>query len=140
MSTASTSGEPLVLIVEDDRDMRELMGFLLDIGGFAVALARTGEEALAKVAERPPAAITIDIGLPGIDGLEVARRVRRDPATRHVPLVAVTGRTSPADIEAARLAGCDVVLTKPCPPEALHAEIVRLLAERGQPPGNPAGR
>jgi CheY-like chemotaxis protein len=134
MSRESRVAPPLVLVVEDETDTRELMGFLLDISGFEVTLARTGEEALAKLSERTPSVITIDIGLPGISGLEVARRVRQHPATRSVPIVAVTGWTAPADVARARDAGCDVVLSKPCSPETLHAEILRLLALSAEPP------
>jgi len=136
MSLASRVGAPLVLVVEDDKDTRELIGFLLDIGGFEVVLARTGEEALALVSERTPAVITIDIGLPGISGLDVARSVRQRPATRRIPMIAVTGWVAPENVAAAKDAGCDVVLSKPCSPETLHAEIVRLLAADTVPPGS----
>jgi len=129
---------PLVLIVEDDEDTRELMGFLLDTCGFEVALARTGEEALALLSERPPAVITIDIGLPGINGLELARRVRQHPATRDVPMIAVTGWAAERDVARARDAGCDVVLTKPCSPETLRAEILRLVYRPDAPPPSEA--
>jgi two-component system, cell cycle response regulator DivK len=128
MSREGGVASPLVLVVEDDTDTRELLGFLLDIGGFEVVLARTGEEALQLAGERTPALITIDIGLPGINGLEVARRVRQNPATRSVPMIAVTGWVAQQDVARAKEAGCDVVLSKPCPPETLHAEILRLLS------------
>jgi CheY-like chemotaxis protein len=124
------TASPLVLVVEDDKDTREVMGFLLDISGYEVALARTGEEALAMLSERTPAAITIDIGLPGISGLDVARHVRQNEATRTVPLIALTGWGAPHDVARAKEAGCDVVLVKPYPPEKLLAEIVRLIARR----------
>jgi CheY-like chemotaxis protein len=119
---------PLVLVVEDHPDTLEMMGCLLNLHGFDVTLTRTAEEALAALSERSPAVITVDIGLPGISGLEVARRVRQHPATRSVPLIAVTGWASPQHVERAREAGCDVVLRKPVNPETLLAEIGRLLS------------
>lgn len=63
-----------------------------------------------------------------MSGIELAQRVRARPATRHIPMIAVTGWVMPADIVRARAAGFDVVLKKPFDPEALHAEIRRLLA------------
>jgi len=130
MSPPSRTGAPLVLVVEDEEDTRELIGFLLDIAGYDVLLARTGEDALAILSTRTPAAITIDIGLPGMSGLDVAKAVRLNQATRTTPLVAVTGWSAKADIDRALAAGCDVVLVKPCPPETLSAEIGRLLSLR----------
>lgn len=128
MSEENPVPSPLVLVIEDDKDTLELLGFLLDIGGYEVVLARTGEEALAILSERTPAVITIDIGLPGMSGLEVAQHVRRTVATRAVPIVAVTGWGGQQDVARALAAGCDAVLLKPCAPETLHAEIRRLLS------------
>ncbi len=133
MAQERRAAAPLVLVLEDHDDTREMMGFLLDMGGFEVALARTGEEALAKVSARPPAVVILDVGLPGISGLDVARRVRQHPATRNVPMIAVTGWVAPQDVARALEAGCDLVLAKPCPAEILHAEILRLLGRRANP-------
>lgn len=135
MAEASRPALPLVLVVEDEQDTREAMGFLLDIGGFEVALARTGEEALATLSERTPAVITIDLGLPGMSGLELAQRVRQQPTARTVPMIAVTGWAMPEDVARAKAAGCDVVLTKPFDPATLHAEIRRLLLLKGTASG-----
>jgi CheY-like chemotaxis protein len=128
MADEGGAAAPLVLVVEDHSDTLEMMGFVLNLHGFDVTLARTAEEALAALAERTPAVITIDIGLPGISGLDVARRVRQNPATRTLPIIAVTGWASPQHVERAKDVGCDVVLPKPVAPETLLAEIHRLLS------------
>jgi CheY-like chemotaxis protein len=133
MSEGSAIASRLVLLVEDHSDTREMMAWWLELNGLAVAHARTGEEALAMLAARAPDAITIDIGLPGMSGLELTRQLRQHPVTRAVPIVAITGWASERDVERAHEAGCDVVLTKPCPPDTLLAEIRRLLSRGAEP-------
>lgn len=133
MSEESSVVSLLVLLVEDHSDTREMMARWLELNGLAVAHARTGEEALAMLAECAPDAITIDIGLPGMSGLELTRRLRQHPVARAVPIVAITGWASARDVERAQEAGCDVVLTKPCPPDTLLAEIQRLLSRAAEP-------
>jgi CheY-like chemotaxis protein len=133
MSDGSALVPRLVLLVEDHGDTREMMAWWLELNGLAVAHSRTGEEALAMLAECAPDAITIDIGLPGMSGLELARHLRQHPVTRAVPIIAITGWASARDVERARDAGCDVVLTKPCPPDTLLAEIQRLLSRGAEP-------
>jgi CheY-like chemotaxis protein len=128
MAEAGGVASPLVLVVEDHTDTLEMMGVVLNLHGFEVTLARTAEEALAALAERPPAVITVDVGLPGICGLELARRVRQHPTARTVPMIAVTGWAAQRDVERAKEAGCDVVLPKPVALETLLTEIQRLLS------------
>jgi CheY-like chemotaxis protein len=118
---------PTVLVVDDDADNREMLAMWLDCCGFRVIEAANALAALTTIAERPPDAILLDIGLPDVDGYEVCRRVRRNPATESMPIVALTGFAFPADVERARDAGCSAVLVKPCPPERVLLELQRRL-------------
>jgi two-component system cell cycle response regulator DivK len=118
---------PFVLVVEDDADTRNVFGWALELYGLDSDGAATGAEALQKVAERPPDAILLDIGLPDMDGKEVCRRLRQNPATRSTPIIAFTGHAMAHQVQAALDAGCDAVLTKPCDFEKVLGEIKRLL-------------
>ena len=97
-----------------------------------MADARDGETALAWLSRCAPDIITVDVGLPGISGLELVQLLRQRASTQNVPIVAITGWASAKDVERAKNAGCDVVLTKPCPPNTLLAEVQRLIAGRSQ--------
>ena len=109
---------PLVLLVEDDRDTREMYSEYLSYSGLRVAEAPTGFRALEQVRHQTPDVVVTDIAMPGMDGLELSRRLRADTPTREVPIIAVSGNPTPY----AREAGCDLMLEKPCTPdELLHA-------------------
>lgn len=109
---------PLVLLVEDDQDTREMYSEYLSYSGLRVAEAPTGFRALERVREQTPDVVVTDIAMPGMDGLELSRRLRADPPTREVPIIAVSGHPTAR----ARDAGCDMMLEKPCTPdELLHA-------------------
>jgi len=117
---------PPVLLVEDDADGRQALGELLDLWGYRVAVAADGERGLELAGQRVPKVALVDIGLPGIDGYEVARRLRaRYPGDEMPLLVAMTGFGQPEDRRRALAAGFDVHLVKPVLPGKLSA----LLAE-----------
>ncbi len=114
---------PLVLVVDDYDDNREMISELLSLVGLRVAEARDGVEALERAATLRPALVLLDMALPRVDGWEVARRLRADPALHAMRILAVTGNTQ-VDVQAcARAAGCDGVVTKPFAPEALLATV-----------------
>ncbi len=94
--------------------------------------AEDGREALAKVFARHPDVIVTETRLPGINGFDLCRLLRRDAQTRDIPIVVVTGDVFDADVSRARNAGADTVLTKPCLPEQLAAEIRRVLRQSDQ--------
>jgi two-component system cell cycle response regulator DivK len=120
-----------VLIVEDDLAARKLYVAMLMDDGFDVAEAHNGLQAVEKAVELLPALIVMDLGLPGIDGFELCRRLSQDGRTRHIPLVAITGRyVSPADVARAQREGCHTVLVKPIDPGPFLAEIRGLLGVR----------
>ena len=121
------SARALVLVADDYPDGREIAAEVLEHEGFRTAGAATGPEALAQARALRPDVLLLDLWLPGMDGWEVAQRLKADPATRGIKIVALTAHTERAALERARQAGCDAVLTKPCLPGQLVEEVRRLL-------------
>jgi CheY-like chemotaxis protein len=95
--------------------------------GFQVKVAVDGLEGLAMIRAELPDLAVVDINLPGIDGIELCRRLKADPATSHIPLIALSANAMPNDIERALRAGFDVYLTKPLNVAELFAEMDRML-------------
>jgi two-component system cell cycle response regulator DivK len=130
MTPEAGETQPLVLVVEDYQDAREMYAAYLSFSGYRVAEATNGIEAIDKAIELRPDIILMDLALPRMDGWEATRRLKLDERTRDIPIVALTGHALAGHAEGARLAGCDSFVTKPCLPDALVAEIQRMLAER----------
>ena len=114
-----------ILIVEDNADARDVLRVLLELEGHEVETAEEGQAALEMARTKDPDIALVDIGLPGIDGYEVARRVRARDRRRPV-LIALTGYGQPEDRRRALEAGFDDVLVKPVDPAALTALLVTL--------------
>ena len=131
MSPAVVRERPLVLVVEDYQDAREMYAAYLQFSGFDVAEAGNGVEAIEMTQALLPDIVLMDLALPRMDGWEATRRLKNDERTRHIPIVALTGHALAGHAEGARDAGCDAFVTKPCLPDALVAEIKRLLDEHG---------
>ncbi|HZY84535.1 MAG TPA: response regulator [Gemmataceae bacterium] len=112
-----------VLVVEDNADSREMLRFVLGIWGHQVEVAGDGEQGVAKALDWGPEVAILDIGLPLLDGYEVARRVRAVLGGR-VLLIALTGYGSDEDRQRAFSAGFDAHLTKPADPEELRRLVV----------------
>ena len=123
----TTREQPLVLVVEDYQDAREMYAAYLQFSGYDVAEATNGVEAIEKTQALLPDIVLMDLALPRMDGWEATRRLKSDERTRHIPIVALTGHALAGHAEGARQAGCDAFVTKPCLPDALVAEIRRLL-------------
>lgn len=121
---------PRILVVDDVRDNRELYAEFLAYRGFEVTTAADGAEALRSVAEHPPDAIVMDLALPILDGWEATRKLKSSRATRHIPIVAVTGHVEPAHQQRAIDAGCDLFLSKPHLPDDVERAILSLLERR----------
>jgi signal transduction histidine kinase len=112
-----------VLIVDDNRDVAESMAVLLGMDGHHVEVAHNGEEALAAVDALRPEVILLDIGLPGLDGYEVARRLRKAEGGKQLLLVALTGYGQDQDRERCHASGFDLHLVKPVDPQILREMI-----------------
>src|SRR5215210_5035338 len=124
----------LVLVVEDYQDAREMYAAYLQFSGYDVAEASDGLQAIEKTLELMPDIILMDLALPKMDGWEATRRLKSDERTKHIPIVALTGHALAGHAEGARQAGCDSFVTKPCLPDALVAEIQRMLGARAPDP------
>jgi len=122
---ASTPPGRSILIVEDNADARDALSVLLELEGHVVAAAGEGHQALELVRATDPDIALVDIGLPGIDGYEVARRVRALDGRRPV-LIALTGYGQPEDRRRASEAGFDGLLVKPVDPTALTTLLATL--------------
>jgi PAS domain S-box-containing protein len=110
---ASTDDSPRVLVVDDNTDSCMMLAYFLREKGYGVQTAHTGPDAVRVATQWRPDIALLDIGLPGLDGYEVARRLRADRALKHTRLVALTGYGSDSDIRLAREAGFDAHLLKP---------------------------
>jgi CheY-like chemotaxis protein len=118
-----------VLIVDDFDDNRQMYAEFLAYSGFQVLEAANGEEALAKATEHVPDLVVMDLSLPVLDGWEATRRLKGDPRTRHIPVVALTGHALEGHSQGAREAGCDAFLAKPCLPDKLLETVKAMLAK-----------
>ena len=115
-----------MLVVDDYADTREMYAEFLSFAGFSVAEAATGEAAITEARKLKPAAVVMDLSLPGMTGWEAAAVLRRERGNA-LPIIAVTASLDPSFRDAALAAGCDVFLRKPVAPKTLAAEIGRLL-------------
>ena len=102
----------------------------LQFSGYRVAEATNGLEAIEKTLELMPDIILMDLALPKVDGWEATKRLKSDERTKHIPIVALTGHALAGFADGARAAGCDAFVTKPCLPDALVAEVRRMLAAK----------
>ena len=122
-----TEQGPLILVVDDYEDAREMYAEYLRFCGFRVAEARNGNEALEQAFSLMPDLILMDLSLPGMDGWEATRQLKADPRTARIPVVALTGHALAGASEGAKRAGCDSFVTKPCLPDDLVIEVRRML-------------
>jgi two-component system, cell cycle response regulator DivK len=121
-------GRPVVLVVDDHVDSRDLMAAVLQEVGVAIAEAGTGSAALERVAMEPrPSLIMIDLSLPDRHGTEVVKQLKADAAVRHIPVVALSASVMTSDKEAAAEAGCAAFIEKPVLPDEVVALVRRLL-------------
>ena len=117
-----------VLIVDDNPTNLKLVSYLVKSHGHDVATASDAEAALDSIADQRPTLILMDLQLPGIDGLELTRRLKADPATRSIPIIALTAYAMKGDLEKALAAGCDDYVTKPIDTRTLPDVIARHVA------------
>jgi len=118
-----------ILIVEDNPQSMRLMEMLLRSKGYTLFKAMDGEEALNMVARERPDLVMMDIQLPKMNGLEVTRRLREDPAFSHTPIIAVTAYSMKGDRERVLEAGCDAYLSKPINTRELPRMVAEILSQ-----------
>ena len=112
-----------VLVVDDERDILELIRYNLEREGYAVDTVTSGEEALLLSSRITPALVILDLMLPGLDGLEVCRRLKRNDATKSIPVLMLTAKTEDSDIVTGLEMGADDYITKPFSPKVLVAGV-----------------
>ncbi|TMD91019.1 MAG: response regulator [Chloroflexi bacterium] len=119
---------PLILIVEDDPASLLLASTVLEAAGYEVAGSASAEDARETLAKRKPALILMDIGLPGMDGLDFTRELRSKSRTAGIPIVALTGLNMPLYERSAKAAGCQGFIVKPVSPAVLTTEVRNFLS------------
>jgi two-component system, OmpR family, alkaline phosphatase synthesis response regulator PhoP len=126
-------GNARILVVDDEEDISELVRYNLFSAGYAVTLTDSGEEAVRVAAREPFDLLVLDLMLPGISGIEVARIFKSDPRTRKIPIIMLTARGEEADVVAG-LALADDYVTKPFSPKILGARISAMLRRNSEAP------
>jgi two-component system cell cycle response regulator DivK len=121
-----------ILLVEDNEMNRDMLSRRLQRRGHEVLTAVDGESGLAMTRSEAPALVLMDMSLPGIDGWEATRQLKADPATRAIPVIALTAHAMAGDREKALAAGCDDFDTKPIDLDRLLGKIAALVGGKGQ--------
>jgi CheY-like chemotaxis protein len=125
LPTSRIRKKPRLLLVEDNEDVRQLYTERMRQSGWFVEAVGDGGQAVVVAAAFEPDAIVMDLAMPTVNGIEAARRLKRDLRTRHIPIVALSDNPSMAD--RAIGAGCEVFVSKPCTPRALLGTLMDLL-------------
>ena len=126
-----------ILIVEDDEDIQQLVRLVLTREGYQVTSAVTGEEGLAFALKGNADLVLLDLMLPGINGLDVARKLRTNPTSQNLPIIMLTAKGEEIDIVTGLELGADDYITKPFSNKVLIARIRSVLRRRSQPPVSP---
>src|SRR5918993_203132 len=129
-----------VLIVEDDKDIAQLIAYYLQKAGHTVEMLASGTTAVARAKAAPPDLIVLDLMLPGMDGLLVCQSLRAEPATAVIPIIMLTARADEAERIAGLELGADDYVTKPFSPRELTARVAALLRRVQRPPAPSGGR
>ena len=119
-----------VLVAEDDAVNRHIVVKILTLEGYETLEAGDGRAAMALARAERPDLIMMDLGMPDIDGLEASRRLKADPRSADIPIIALTAYAMRGDEERARDAGCDGYLSKPCRPQTIREAVRRFLEPR----------
>jgi len=121
---------PLVLVVDDSADARALYGEYLEYLGFRVETAENGAQAILSAQRAWPAIIIMDLAMPEVDGWQAIKRLKSDPHTADIPIVALSAHAFGDEPQRAREAGADLFLSKPCLPSQLARVIRAMLVRR----------
>ncbi|MDH5505947.1 MAG: response regulator [Anaerolineae bacterium] len=121
-----------ILVIEDNRDNLDLVVFLLQRAGHEVLSASDGSRGLQAVAEHMPDLVLLDMALPEIDGWTAAEKLKEDPKTKNIPIVALTAHTLPGDRKRAINAGCDGYIAKPINVATFTDEVAEFINPAGE--------
>jgi len=127
MTKPTLRSQPLVLLAEDFEDARELYRDFLEFSGFTVETAGNGREAIDLAVSLLPDLILMDASMPVLDGWQATKELKANPATKHIPILALTAHAFDDARQNARDAGCDGFVTKPCLPDDLVARVRAML-------------
>ena len=119
-----------ILVVEDDENIQQLVGYNLAKAGFHVLYADNGEQALNVIKREKPELIVLDLMLPGINGFDICKMVRKDPKTKSLPIVMLTAKSEEDDMTAGLDLGADDYITKPFSPKVLISRIKAALRRK----------
>jgi DNA-binding response OmpR family regulator len=121
---------PRIVVADDEVDVRELVAYRLSRSGYEVIEAQDGEQALRLALADPPDLAVLDVMMPKLNGYELTRRLRAEPATERVPIILLTARAQEADVSQGFEAGADDYLRKPFNPDELLARVRAVLGRR----------
>jgi CheY-like chemotaxis protein len=122
------AGRPVcLLVVDDERDNRELLDVILTWEGFVILTAASGEEAIATVGQLLPHLVLLDVMMPGLNGYQVATRLKSDPATNDIPIMIVSAMTDDASKARGKACGAEDFLAKPVDRDQLVMQVKKLL-------------
>ena len=128
---SSTEGDrPVVLVADDDDDIRDLVAFRLDRAGYEVLRAGDGQQALDLAKEHVPDLAVLDVMMPKLTGYDVTRELRANAATSRIPVILLTARVQEADVARGFEAGADDYVKKPFSPQELKARVQAVLGRR----------
>lgn len=133
---ADRMSQKQILVVDDEEGILELISFNLTKEGYDVICTPTGEKALDVIGTERPDLVVLDLMLPGINGLEVAKTLKNDPGTRDIPIVMLTAKGEEADIVAGLELGADDYVTKPFSPRILAARVKAVLRRKSADPSD----
>lgn len=122
--------QPLVLVADDNRVVRELIVFRLERSGYRVIAASDGAEAWRIVRDQLPDLAILDVMMPNLTGVQVTERIRADEATSHIPIILLTARVQEADITRGFDAGADDYIRKPFNPQEIRGRVQAILGRR----------
>ena len=128
-----------ILVVEDSAMTMELVADLLEAAGFQVLKAETAERGISSAIDHQPDLILMDLAFPGLDGLDATRRLKLDPRTVRIPVVALTAQVMGGDEARARAAGCSGFIGKPIDTRSFAKTVAEFLHEAGGPAATPPG-
>ncbi|MEM6454506.1 MAG: response regulator [Acidobacteriota bacterium] len=138
-STSSSTTRRKIVVVEDEADIREMVQYNLQREGFAVITADNGEDGVRTVVKEAPDLVLLDLLLPGLDGIEVCRKLKQDPVTRRIPVIMVTAKTEESDVVLGLGVGADDYVVKPFSPKELVARVRAVLRRGGLKEDDRAG-